>query len=131
MTTRSALSVKNATKRFGGLIAVSGMSFEIAEHEVLGLIGPNGSGKNDDDESDFRRPVHQLRSYSTVWSKYLRPFRPFYFTAGSCADFPAGAHAQFNDGAAKCRSRWRFRSSTALGAVSAIPGRRDVGKKWE
>ncbi|MGI9380932.1 MAG: ABC transporter ATP-binding protein [Methyloligellaceae bacterium] len=45
MITRSALSVKNATKRFGGLIAVSGMSFEIAEHEVLGLIGPNGSGK--------------------------------------------------------------------------------------
>ena len=39
MSTRSALSVKNATKRFGGLIAVSGMSFEIAEHEVLGLIG--------------------------------------------------------------------------------------------
>jgi branched-chain amino acid transport system ATP-binding protein len=41
----SALSVKSVTKNFGGLIAVNEMSFEIAEHEVLGLIGPNGSGK--------------------------------------------------------------------------------------
>lgn len=41
----SALSIKNVTKNFGGLIAVNEISFEIAEHEVLGLIGPNGSGK--------------------------------------------------------------------------------------
>lgn len=45
MTGIAALSVQNATKNFGGLIAVNGMSFEITEHEVLGLIGPNGSGK--------------------------------------------------------------------------------------
>ena len=41
----SALSVKNVDKRFGGLVAVNQMSFELSEHEVLGLIGPNGSGK--------------------------------------------------------------------------------------
>lgn len=45
MTGISALSVKNVTKNFGGLTAVNSMSFEIIEHEVLGLIGPNGSGK--------------------------------------------------------------------------------------
>ncbi len=39
------ISVEGATKRFGGLVAVNAMSFEVAEHEVLGLIGPNGSGK--------------------------------------------------------------------------------------
>ena len=33
------------TKNFGGLIAVSHISFDIEEREVLGLIGPNGSGK--------------------------------------------------------------------------------------
>ena len=33
------------TKRFGGLIAVQNLSFALAENEVLGLIGPNGSGK--------------------------------------------------------------------------------------
>ena len=33
------------SKRFGGLVAVDDMSFELVENEVLGLIGPNGSGK--------------------------------------------------------------------------------------
>jgi branched-chain amino acid transport system ATP-binding protein len=45
MTGVSALSVRGVTRRFGGLVAVNDMSFELAEHEVLGLIGPNGSGK--------------------------------------------------------------------------------------
>ncbi|MCO4840417.1 MAG: ABC transporter ATP-binding protein [Rhodobacteraceae bacterium] len=39
------LSVKNVTKRFGGLVAVSNMSFDVAQHEMVGVIGPNGSGK--------------------------------------------------------------------------------------
>jgi len=39
------LSVRGVTKKFGGLVAVDAMDFEVREHEVLGLIGPNGSGK--------------------------------------------------------------------------------------
>jgi branched-chain amino acid transport system ATP-binding protein len=39
------LEVKNMTKRFGGLIAVHTLDFEINEGEILGLIGPNGAGK--------------------------------------------------------------------------------------
>ncbi len=41
----ATLSVRGVTKSFGGLVAVDDMSFDLAEHEVLGLIGPNGSGK--------------------------------------------------------------------------------------
>ncbi len=41
----TALTVGHVTKRFGGLVAVANMSFALAENEVLGLIGPNGSGK--------------------------------------------------------------------------------------
>jgi branched-chain amino acid transport system ATP-binding protein len=40
-----ALTAAAVTKRFGGLVAVESMSFKLAEKEVLGLIGPNGSGK--------------------------------------------------------------------------------------
>lgn len=44
MTAR-LLEVKNVTKRFGGLAAVSGISMEIDQGELVGLIGPNGAGK--------------------------------------------------------------------------------------
>ncbi|HET7197107.1 MAG TPA: ABC transporter ATP-binding protein [Burkholderiales bacterium] len=40
------LEVENLGKRFGGLQAVSELSFAVGEGEILGLIGPNGAGKS-------------------------------------------------------------------------------------
>jgi ABC-type branched-subunit amino acid transport system ATPase component len=41
----SILKVTNLSKRFGGLMAISKLSFELGEGTILGLIGPNGAGK--------------------------------------------------------------------------------------
>jgi branched-chain amino acid transport system permease protein len=40
------LEVKQAEKRFGGLIAVNKISFDLKAGELIGLIGPNGAGKS-------------------------------------------------------------------------------------
>jgi branched-chain amino acid transport system ATP-binding protein len=39
------LDVHGLTVRFGGLVAVNEVTFEVHEREVLGMIGPNGAGK--------------------------------------------------------------------------------------
>ena len=39
------IEVKDLCKNFGGLRAVKNLSFHLAEGEILGIIGPNGSGK--------------------------------------------------------------------------------------
>ena len=39
------LSVRNVTRRFGGILALDAVSFDVEEGEIHGLIGPNGAGK--------------------------------------------------------------------------------------
>ncbi|MGI9509789.1 MAG: ABC transporter ATP-binding protein [Geminicoccaceae bacterium] len=41
----SILEIDGLTMRFGGLVAVDGLSFSVQERAIHGLIGPNGAGK--------------------------------------------------------------------------------------
>jgi branched-chain amino acid transport system ATP-binding protein len=43
--TEPFLEIDKLTKRFGGLVAVNNISFQIGRNETVGLIGPNGAGK--------------------------------------------------------------------------------------
>ena len=42
----SLLSVAGVSKRFGGIVANQGISFDVAPGELVGIIGPNGAGKS-------------------------------------------------------------------------------------
>ncbi len=68
------LTAKNVTKRFGGLVAVNSVDFEIPEKSIVSIIGPNGAGKTtffncitgfgkiDEGEISFAgMPIHRLR----------------------------------------------------------------------
>jgi len=39
------LEIDDLTKRFGGIRAIDGVSFDLKENEITGVIGPNGAGK--------------------------------------------------------------------------------------
>jgi branched-chain amino acid transport system ATP-binding protein len=67
MMAPGALQVKDLFIRFGGLMAIENMTFDVREGEVLSLIGPNGAGKT---------------SAFNAITGYLRPARGDIFYRG-------------------------------------------------
>ena len=53
-----AVLVEGLVKRYGSLVAVDGLSFEVRPGELFGLLGPNGAGKSTTVEimEGYRRP---------------------------------------------------------------------------
>ena len=46
VTSTPVIEARALTKRFGDLVAVDGIDFEVAPGEAFGLLGPNGAGKS-------------------------------------------------------------------------------------
>ncbi len=65
---RPVLEVENLVRRYGGVLAVNGVSFSLREGEILGLIGPNGAGKTTifDIISGFQIPDEGVVRYEGV-----------------------------------------------------------------
>ena len=45
MMSENIVQIENLVKRYGDLVALDHLNLKIAEGEIFGLLGPNGSGK--------------------------------------------------------------------------------------
>jgi branched-chain amino acid transport system ATP-binding protein len=74
-TAPTALSIEHIAVRFGGLVAISDMTFAVGEREVVSLIGPNGAGKTTAFNviTGFLRPTRGEIRYRGRMLNGLRP----------------------------------------------------------
>ena len=81
------MEMKNITLRFGGVVAIKDISFDIHEGEIRAIIGPNGAGKSSmlNVISGFYHPQE-----GEVWFRGEKraPMKPYQVAAsGNCPDF--------------------------------------------
>lgn len=82
------LEVNKITKRFGGIVAVDQVSFEVNQGEIVSVIGPNGAGKTtifnmltgvytiDEGEIIFEgKPIHNQKPQAIVGAGISRTFQ--------------------------------------------------------
>ncbi len=120
----SLLSLQNLLKSFGGLVAVAGVSFDVAENSVVGLIGPNGAGKttvfnlitgnytpNSGDVIFDRRHITGLAPHEIVTLGIARTFQTIrlFQDMSVLENVLAGRHCRMRAGifASMFRPRWQ------------------------
>jgi len=118
------LSVSSLTKRFGDFTALNGVSFEVREGEILGLIGPNGSGKTTafncisgalapsagsvrfrDEEIAGRTPDAICHRGLARTFQIPRPFRKLSLVENVAVAAHFGATTRLGEAAARARAR--------------------------
>ena len=93
----AVLELQSVGKNFGGLRAVDGVSLKVAQGEIFGLIGPNGSGKT----TIFNLinhffPGHRRRN-TVQGQKDHQPENPSNLSTGRRQDFPGGQALKAHD----------------------------------
>ena len=103
----AALSLKKVSKQFGGLMAVSEVSFDVAEGSFTAIIGPNGAGKTtlfnlitnlirltDGSVSYFGRPLAGLKGDALAAIGLIRTFQTARVFPGmsTLANVKTGGH---------------------------------------
>ena len=70
------LEVDNITLRFGGVKAITNVSFNIREHEIFAIIGPNGAGKTSmlNVINGFYHPQEGTITYQGKVRQQMRPY---------------------------------------------------------
>jgi branched-chain amino acid transport system ATP-binding protein len=127
------LSLRNVTRRFGGIVALDGVSLDVPEGQIVGLIGPNGAGKttafnvitrlytpNDGDvlfagETLLKTPVHGI-----VRRGIARTFQnvELFKTMTVLDNVLVGAHARSGKAEAEARDALEY---VGLGALAGRP----------
>ena len=127
------LSLRNVTRRFGGIVALDGVSLDVPEGQIVGLIGPNGAGKttafnvitrlytpNEGDvlfagESLLKTPVHGI-----VGRGIARTFQnvELFKTMTVLDNVLVGAHARSGKAEAEARDALEY---VGLGAIAGRP----------
>lgn len=94
MTSNTLLTVRDLNKRFGGLQAVAGASFDVQRGTIYGLIGPNGSGKTTVFNllTGFIRPDSGAVEFQGQSIRGLRPHRIAHL--GLCRTFQSSLNPE-------------------------------------
>jgi branched-chain amino acid transport system ATP-binding protein len=132
------LSLRNVTRRFGGIVALDGFSLDVPESQIVGLIGPNGAGKttafnvitrlytpNEGEvefagESLLKTPVHGI-----VRRGIARTFQnvELFRTMSVYENVLVGAHTRSRGADADAREALEYVGLTAIAArpVAGLP----------
>ena len=147
------LSIQNVTMRFGGVTAVSDVSLELAENQLLGFIGPNGAGKTTlmriitgvlrpqqgsvvfDGEDVTRWPIdRRIRAGLALGQQIVKPLRSLTLTDNVALAVgaqrlasPWAALRYSNRHAERSKARELLNMVGIGGAADAMPGKLPLG----